>query len=248
MSTKIVAPAAVGGDVVELTLNFQLNGPETSKEAHVQDETPPRTSADHFLPPKVALPKDHLNCWNLGLLENDPLLDVRVKALLPTWDFHLIEIPTSFQPGLDTRIIFGEVEVSLDCGNRNPQPRVYRLIPEQVTADTKETTEFGLDPSLEIKDTAKVSLGRWIKTIEIANLKPRVTGFWHEHRASWALADDSSTGVLGTKVFYLILQESKNGGSCGLILRARARVQTRVGLFFTRTSDYNYVLRIDNPY
>jgi hypothetical protein len=247
MSTKIVAPTILGANTVELTLDFNLDGLAISKEAQ-QEEDVPRTKADHLLSPKVALPKDHLNCWNLALLENDPLLDARVKALLPAWDFHLIEIPTSFQPSVGTRIVSGEVEVSLDGGDRDPRPRVYRLIPEQVTADTKETTEFGLDPSLEIKDTAKVSLGRWIKTVEIANLKPRVTGFWHEHRASWELADDSSTGVLGTKVFYLIIQEFKNRGSCSMILRARAKVQTRVGLFFTRASNYNYILRINNPY
>jgi hypothetical protein len=243
MTEKIVAPIALSGHSVELTLDYQRDELEKLKQAGPEDGSTVAIEIGQVPPPKIALPSENLNCWSLAILESDPLLDARVRALLPTWDFHLVEIPVSFRPGEKTRIVSAVLEVTLEgAGGRKP-PRVYRIIPEQVTANTKEKTEFGLDPSLEVKDMAKVSLGRWIKTVEVNNLKPRVTGFWQEHSAAWELGAEKGEGVLGTKVFYLVVQKRKLDGHCSLSLNTRAKVETRFGLFFTRNASFGYTVK-----
>jgi hypothetical protein len=252
MMNKIVAPSIVAGDSIELDLPFRTADVETTKQVFqaFRDSSPGGSSSSEHprVPsPRIGLPREHLNCWDLRLLENDPVLDARVKALLPEWDLQLVEIPTSFRPGDGTRIAFGALAVSLES-SEEPGPRVFRIIPEQVTSETKERTEFGLDPSLEVKDIAKVSLGRWIRTVEIQNLKPRVTGFWQEHSATWELAAESAEGVLGTKVFYVLVQQRKGVEHCTVALKVKARVETRFGLFITRYGDYTYEVSVKDVF
>jgi hypothetical protein len=247
MSDKIVAPVELTGKCMELSLELRSDEIDNFKKSQQRIDSTNREQLERLPTPTVALPRDHLNCWNLASVKTDPLLDARVKSLLSEWDFHLVEIPTSFRPGGDTRIAFAVLEVGLDVRNEQT-PRVYRLIPEQVAEETKEKTEYGLDPSLEVKDIAKVSLGRWIKTVEIGNLKPRVTGFWQEHSAAWELAVEAPEGVRGTKVFYLVLQQPKKAERCSLSLKARAKVETRFGMFFTRTANYSYAVTVKNVF
>jgi hypothetical protein len=243
MIDRIVAPEILRGEVMELLMDFRPGDIAKAKQDHGTRDASAVPEIDRIPAPQVALPKEFLNCWSLALLEDDPLLDAKVLSLLPHWEFYLMEIPCSMKPGNGTRIESAEIEVELKSSANVQAPHVYRIIPEEVTDQTKETTEFGIDPSLEVKDTAKVSVGRWIKTVAMTNLKPRITGFWHEHGASWDLASNTAAGVVGTKTFYLVIQRPKNSAPCGLNLKAKAKVATRFGILFTQTRNYSYSVR-----
>ncbi|MEK6337447.1 MAG: hypothetical protein AABM67_21190 [Acidobacteriota bacterium] len=240
MSDKIISPVELVGETVELTLDFSSD--EASLKTITEKGKAQRglSVANKAHAPKLVLPKEHVNCWRLDVLKKDPLLDDRIRALLPKWNFFLLEIPTSFQPGEGTRIVLAELEVELGAASDDQRPFVYRIIPEQVTTETKEKTEFGLDPSLEVKETAKISLGHWVKTVEINNLKPRITGFWHEHRASWEISPEGAQGVRGIKTFYLVLQRRIGNERCTLEIKAKAKVETPFGIFFTRKHEFSY--------